>query len=59
MRQTGFWSHVVVHARRKLTGDGLSEITRIAARYGWEKIAENVYKDKRAIEQEDLELALP
>ena len=52
-------AHPGAPARKTLTGDELSEITRIAARYGWEKIAENVCNDKRAIEQEALELVLP
>ena len=52
-------AHPGAPARKTLTGDELSEITRIAARYGWEKIAENVCNDKRAIEQEAMQLALP
>lgn len=51
--------HVDATSRKTLSGDELREITRIAARHGWEDVAERVVIDKRAIEQEAVMLELP
>lgn len=60
----GLWAmdpslHPGATSRKTLSGDDLREIARIAARHGWEDIAERVVADKRAIEQEAVMLALP
>lgn len=60
----GLWAmdptlHPNAPSRKTLSGDELREIARIAARHGWEGIAENVILDKRAIEQEAVALELP
>ena len=51
--------HPDAPSRKSLSVDELREITRIAARHGWEDIATHVATDKRAIEQEAMILKLP
>lgn len=60
----GLWAmdpalHPDAPLRKMLSGDELREITRIAARHGWEDIAKGIVTDKRAIEQEAMMLELP
>lgn len=60
----GLWAmdparHPDATARKILSGDELREITSIAARHGWEAIAERVAIHKQAFEQEALMLELP
>ena len=51
--------HPGAKSRKILSDDELREITRIAARHGWEDVANRVVIDKRAIEQESVILELP
>lgn len=48
-----------VTARKSLSNDEKREIVRIGEQWGWEQLAQRIYDDGRAIEQEAIPLKLP